>query len=183
MKDIEDCCKRNYKGKKVQLGDPVQIERFRILKNFVNNEQNSISIGCGSYEPLLIGTTNACDIAPIAGTYLREQGFNGSFIVADARNLPFQYQEFNIAICSEVIEHMETYQEVFKVIKEVIRVSKTFLITTPAGFSPDPDHKFHFDEKDMKFILKGTDYFFIRHDFFFYITNDKERLLKSIQKN
>jgi len=177
-----DCIDRNFKFRNITLKDPCQILRFKILTAFVDNEPNSISIGCGSYEPLIIGTSYACDISPRAEAYLKKLGYQGKFFVADVRKLPFENKRFKIAVCSEVIEHLNTLGDVVLAIYEINRIADKWVITTPAGYSPDPDHKFHFTEEQLEKLIAPHEYKIFKKDFFFYISNDEEKLQQILKK-
>lgn len=55
----------------------------------------------------------------------------GKFIVGDAKSLPFKDETFDIVLCTEVIEHVESPS---RAIKELFRVTKTggyIVLTTP----------------------------------------------------
>ena len=186
-----DCVYRQVKFHRFTENDKRQIERYAIIKNFCRSPENvacSIaSLGCGPFEPIRINATHACDDSQLAGDFLKANGWKGDFIVADVCNLPYSRHQFDIAICSEVIEHLPTEAAVTSAIIEVSRVAKSWLITTPFGYSPDPEHHFHFTDTQLKKILKAALpannlQIFIK-GFFFYITNDEQRLNKAIPTN
>jgi hypothetical protein len=178
----DDCIDRNYQFKKITLSDPLQKPRFKILSLFNDSPHSSISIGCGSYEPYIINTSHACDISPKAEQYLKEISYEGKFIRADVRSLPFQHKEFDIGICSEVIEHLNTEGDVVLAFSEIDRIAKKWLVTTPAGYSPDPDHKFHFTEEQLRKLISPHPWVIIKHGFFFYISNDENKLKRCIRE-
>lgn len=51
-------------------------------------------------------------------------------IVADAQNLPFQNEEFDFVLCTEMLEHTEDPFVVEKELKRVLKVGGTLLLTT-----------------------------------------------------
>lgn len=66
-----------------------------------------------------------------------EQEYPGlRFIKADACSLPFPDDSFDLAFCSAVIEHVGSRQKQMQLIKELTRVGKITVITTPNRFFP-----------------------------------------------
>jgi len=51
-------------------------------------------------------------------------------IVADAQNLPFQNEEFDFVLCTEMLEHTENPFAVEKELHRVLKVGGTLLLTT-----------------------------------------------------
>lgn len=108
-----------------------QGDRYTHLRNFCRGCKKVLSIGCGSKEPSLIGATHACDIPTISGVLLRKNAWLGEFKVASADALPYPKKFFDAAVCSEVIEHMLTEEDIKKAMLEIDRVSKKWVMTTP----------------------------------------------------
>jgi len=66
-----------------------------------------------------------------------EQEYPGlRFIKADACNLPFPDNSFDLVFCSAVIEHVGSRQKQMQLIKELTRVGNITVITTPNRFFP-----------------------------------------------
>jgi hypothetical protein len=66
-----------------------------------------------------------------------EQDYPGlRFILADARELPFEDNAFDLAFCSAVIEHVGPRPAQKKLLSELSRVSRTAVVTTPNRFFP-----------------------------------------------
>ena len=174
--DINDCCRRNNQLRNMTIRTSVCIKKFNILRKFVGDAKPSIDLGCGAYEPLEINTTDACDIAPAAAGFLKEHGFKGNFFVADIRNLPTEDKKYKVAVCSEVIEHLKTEEDVIKAFKEIDRISESWIVTTPLNRIPDPDHYFFFTRESLKKLIPLKDYFIFDDGFYIYISNKKEVL-------
>jgi len=171
-----DCIDRNFAMMKNALKSPIEKLRHNILKAFVANEKSSISLGCGGYEPVIIGTQHASDVQARAEKYLRSVGFAGSFTHADIRALPFHNREFKVAVCSEVLEHLDCLNDVVSAVFEIARVADTWIISTPHHACDDPDHKFHFTQEQLKDIFANINHKIFIKDYFFYITNDDKKL-------
>jgi len=164
------------------LVSPVEKLRHSILRDFVNHEESSISLGCGGYEPAVIGTRYASDVQQRAEKYLRSVGFRGEFTQADIRALPFKNKQFKIAVASEVIEHLDTEGDVVLALYETNRVAKSWIISTPHYSCDDPDHKFHFTENQLNKLFVNIPHEIFIKGHFFYITNDKEKLSAILSK-
>lgn len=137
-----------------------QKDRIRYLRAFGATSRHLIDIGCGPWELFYIKNTPdtiGVDISKAALLNLKKLGFIGSLIVADCRHLPFKHKGFDHAICSEVIEHMASKEEVIRLIEEIRSISENVIITTPnSNFRlkiRDPTHFFFFTTKDLKRIL------------------------------
>lgn len=110
-------------------------------KPFMATNGKILSIGCSGFEPTLYHATHAIDISPIADRFLKYNDWKGVFAVGSVTHLPYENQEFDLAICSEVIEHLPTDNDVRNAFLEISRVAKNWLITTPASPIPEPTHK------------------------------------------
>lgn len=70
-----------------------------------------------------------------------EQDYPGiRFIKADACHLPFSEKSFDLVFCSAVIEHVGSRQKQIQLIKELTRVGRIIVITTPNRFFPIEFH-------------------------------------------
>jgi len=108
-----------------------QEPRYKILKRFCENEKDILSVGCGPKEPLITNASHAMDIIPNSVNWLKKAGWKGDFRIGSCTKIPFLDKEFNIVVCSEVIEHLPTIADVIQTFKEVARVGKRWIITTP----------------------------------------------------
>jgi len=171
-----DCIDRNFLQMHNALKCPVNAPRHKILKAFVGDDPSSISVGCGGYEPAVIGTKYASDLQARAQEYLTRVGYVGSFQQGDVLDLPFKYLEFKVGVCSEVIEHLNTEQDVSKAFSEIHRVAEKWIVTTPCKGCSDPDHKFLFTEDQLHRLIGDIPHEIFKYGYFFYISNDKERL-------
>jgi ubiquinone/menaquinone biosynthesis C-methylase UbiE len=152
-----DVVERNFAARQIYWND----FRFIMIRAFIAGIKpkpvNILSIGCGSYEPVLIGATHAVDIAPNAEKHLKELKWNGQFMVADCRKLPFMEKSFDFGVLSEVIEHLPTDGDVTLALEELERVCKNWLVSTPCNpLGPKNTEKTHRrsftkDEIDSRF--------------------------------
>lgn len=116
-------------------------DRYQILKKFCKNEKNILSVGCGPKEPLMIKASHALDIVSDSELHLRRARWKGEFKLGSCTSLPYPDKSFNIVVCSEVIEHLPAIEDVITAIKEVARVGKNFIITTPNSDVIDPKNQ------------------------------------------
>ena len=107
------------------------------------------------------------------------------FIMADACNLPFTDDEFDLAFCSAVLEHVGSQSRQAKLISEATRVAKLFVITTPNRFFPIEFHTLtlfiHWlDPRIFRFYLKmtGRKFFADEKNLNLLSSNDLDSLLK-----
>lgn len=115
----------------VQLSDE---KRYALLRKFVSTSSSVLDVGCGDREALFACNKEkavALDFSMTALKKLKAKGFKGYLVLANVTSLPFKDKCFEKAICSEVIEHLPTLMRARACIKELERVSKSFMVTTP----------------------------------------------------
>ena len=72
-----------------------------------------------------------------------ERKYEGlEFIRCNAKHTPFPDQSFDLAFCSAVLEHVGSSAEQLKLISEISRISKRFVVSTPNRFFPVELHTF-----------------------------------------
>lgn len=161
-----DLIANNVMTRTLWLEEEVQQDRLRMIRQFLGECQDDcvLDVGCGDITPLLVSNTEktiGLDVSKISLQVLKSSEFRGGLILASAIRLPFRDNVFQKAICSEVIEHLQTNSQTKKCIEELYRVAKQFLITTPNyGFGSDwyafshPDHRRVFSVKKLKKLLQ-----------------------------
>jgi len=132
--------------------------RYGILKKFCSGSKNLLSVGCGPKEPIILNSSHALDLSPLSETYLRQKGWKGEFKIGSALALPYEDKSFEVVVCSEVIEHLPTMEDVIQVMKEVSRVGRKWMITTPNSAIIKPaaqniHHLLFFTPEKIKEIL------------------------------
>jgi hypothetical protein len=178
----ENCIKRNYESKERFLTMIKERDRLNNLKRFIGTRKPSIDLGSGGFMPKFLGVTYACDDNELALEYLKKEKWNGVFEVVDLRKtpLPFGDKQFEVLVCSEVIEHLDTLDQIKNLFKEIDRISKRWVVTTPSPFIPDRDHNFWFSPNDLfELIPFEKDYYTIFQKYIhYYITNDYKKMAK-----
>ncbi|MBM5815711.1 MAG: class I SAM-dependent methyltransferase [Cyanobacteria bacterium K_Offshore_surface_m2_239] len=69
-------------------------------------------------------------------SFLEQEHPGVKFILADACQLPFAAESFDLVFCSAVIEHVGTRQRQLDLVRELTRVGKVVVITTPNRYFP-----------------------------------------------
>lgn len=110
-------------------------ERF-FAATGVTTGSRIVDIGCGTLG--LRALEPGLDITGV--DVIARPGYPGPFVLADpAAGLPFGDDEFDLAYCSSVIEHVPTERrEAFA--RETRRVAKGWLVQTPARSFPIEPH-------------------------------------------
>lgn len=151
-------------------------DRSKIIKDFCKGAKKILSVGCGPFEPIDINATHAIDVAINSRDYLREQGWKGSFFLGSCDNLMhtsgFHSPKFDVAVCSEVIEHLPDLEIVKKTFQEVNRVARRWIFTCPDWIGTEPTHKRAFTEKMLKKVTEGLKIKIQHLGRYFYITHD-----------
>jgi len=173
----DDCVKRNLKGYEKNIKDPVTQKRLYTLKDFCIGAATIISVGSGAFEPVFLNATHAVDIPLCTFFLLKDKGWKGEFFQASCDHLPFASQLFDVAVCSEVIEHLPDLETVRKTFQELSRIAKRWIVTTPIRDCGEPTHKFIFTEAQLAELSQGLKATIETSDFYFYIHNDKRAIL------
>ncbi|MCW3990659.1 MAG: methyltransferase domain-containing protein [Candidatus Bathyarchaeota archaeon] len=114
-------------------------ERYDLLIKFIDNSQGSIlDAGCGCKEPFIIANKEnsvALDFTQSVFKTLKVYGFKGHRVLGSVVYLPFKDKCFEKTVCSEVVPHLPTFAYAETCIRELERVSKAFLVTTPNKYT------------------------------------------------
>ena len=123
------------KGLRNHLGENTKSRQFTILSpvsRFISfNNKILVDLGCGTGSltvacALRGANTIGVDIdrkdCQIAKLRAKEDFVGAQFIVADAKNLPFKRETFDICMCVEVIEHVSKDKE--GIIYEAFRITR-----------------------------------------------------------
>lgn len=176
LAECKDCVYRNYKQIDGDRKSQRVQDRIKIIKDFCKGAKRILSVGCGPFEPIDINATHAIDVVTNSRDYLREQGWKGSFYLGSCDNLPGNWSSkqcnFDVAVCSEVIEHLPNLDIVKKTFQEVNRVATKWIFTCPDWKGTEPTHKRAFTEKMLKAVTEGLDcriehrgrYWYVFHD-------------------
>ena len=83
----------------------------------------------------------------IADSYAVKMGINVEpavtpypFIIADARDMPFENDYVDFALANAIIEHVGQEAEQLRMVREMTRVARTWVITTPNKWFPVESH-------------------------------------------
>ena len=105
-----------------------------------------------------------CANSPYAASFKNRVGFDvmpgkGIDVVGDAHALPFQDEEFEQVLCTEVLEHLHTPQEAINEMFRVLKKDGTLILTTRFLF-PLHDTRgdyFRFTKYGLRYLLRDWD--------------------------
>jgi hypothetical protein len=131
-------------------------ERYDVVASFCRNFRQILSVGCGGWDPVRFKATHALDVHPVAERMLRKNGWGGAFFLGDCRDLPWPDKAFECGTLVEVVEHLPTCHDIILSVKELDRVCRNWILTTPLFGMHVPSHKRHLTDEDLDFLCRKT---------------------------
>lgn len=158
-KVCEEMIIRNLNNKNYVVGPNFMQGRVKEIIGFINQHKTPdskiLDIGSGAYMPIVLGATHACDVVEMAGNILEKSRWKGEFQVASCDSLPYEDKSMDIAICTEVIEHLPYYEVVARTFQETERVAKKWVITTPRASKSGFRDTWNVEETHVQFFTTG----------------------------
>ena len=180
LAEQEDCINRNFQGYGKNIHDPATLDRFKTISHFIQDysptHKLQLSVGSGGFEPHYLNSTYACDVSCLSHNLLLSLGWSGVFFPCSCDHIPYPIHYFDVAICTEVIEHLPSKEIVRATFLELNRVAKRWIVTTPTRDVKEPTHKFIFTEEQLLELALGTNAFIEKKGIFFYIHNGEKKL-------
>jgi SAM-dependent methyltransferase len=157
--------------------NPAQQMRHNLIKNLILKEPGErkklLDIGSGQGDLVQI-VKNNLNIEEIVGFEISEKGVciskskvpEANFIKADLYNPLAELKNYHswadIAVCSEVLEHVDDPELFLSLSKKYIAPRGTIIVTVPGGpmsaFDKHIGHKQHFTRKKIRRILENAGY-------------------------
>jgi len=129
-------------------------ELMRTVGAWASQFGEVLNVGCGGFMPLLVKTTHALDITPVAERLLRKNGWTGPFTLGSVTELPFHAGQFEAGICCEVVEHLETPLHVEQAFYEMDRVCRAWLVSTPCVKTGEPTHRRVIEDGFVDWVMR-----------------------------
>jgi len=130
--------------------------RYGPVASFCKQFEDILSVGCAGYDPIRFKATHALDVSVLSERMLRAKGWKGNFFLGDCRELPFPDNAFECGTLVDVVEHLETCHDIVLAVKELDRVCRNWILTTPLDGMNIPAHKRHLYDKDLDFFCRKT---------------------------
>ncbi len=138
------------------------IKKRNITKELAGNPRRVLDVGCGWGRELVrfnnaVGVDVCLPFLKTAKNYTSNE-----LVLSDASSLPFKDNSFDLAIMSEVIEHLNNPDEAIKQIKRALKEGGKIIVQTPNKLltggkviSKDRGHVHEFTPSELiKFITK-----------------------------
>jgi ubiquinone/menaquinone biosynthesis C-methylase UbiE len=113
-----------------------------ILGGIDNKDLKILDVGCGNGRDFITYFKDNKDIS-FTGVDLKDRGLrqkNFKLVKTDAKQLPFKDNEFDIVISIGVLEHIVPIEKLCKVISEIDRVGKRYVVIVPCISTPYEPH-------------------------------------------
>lgn len=105
------------------------------LLRMIGDVREKKVLDVGSSQGLLMDSLKSADLPvclDLAGAYMRAARVRGHrVVVADAETLPFQSSCFEVAICSDILEHVLDPEAVVREVERVLKQNGTFFVLLP----------------------------------------------------
>jgi len=109
-----------------------------LSSNLDRSAQSCLDVGCGrgSFKIIQGFYSVGCDIHQSYLIKARKKGYYDNLVRCDVRQLPFKPKSFDIAICVEVIEHLDKAGGI-ELLRQMEGIaSRQIIMTTPWGYYP-----------------------------------------------
>ena len=94
-----------------------------------------LDAGCGSGRNMadlaLLGTVTGVELADVSVARARERGV-GEVVQCSITELPFSDDQFDLAVCFDVVEHVDDHLRALAELHRVVRPGGTLVVTVPA---------------------------------------------------
>lgn len=145
-------------------------DKDHILQGFVQKSTRVLDVPCAFQEPFTLQcnreNTVAIDLSRYALSILVNSGFKGDAIMASSTALPLRTESFDLAVCSELIEHLNT-DNVKATLGELNRVAEHVVVTTPNCYLHakilDPTHVNFFTARNLQPLIPSSWKVFTSH--------------------
>jgi glycosyltransferase involved in cell wall biosynthesis len=132
LRNSIDCCDYDWRAHDSLIVPQRywQRKRFEILTQFARGANRTLDVGCGSSRILLnLPDSVGVDVRLNKIRYLRRYGQRA--VVGSLFALPFESQQFDCVICSEVIEHVPNDPKWCEELIRVLQPGGRLIIGTP----------------------------------------------------
>ena len=159
---------RVYYYEEDHLKTKPSLARYGFALNHIDDKY-IIDIGCGARKgPYILSgraaQVMAMDISPQAIEYCQQNWPSEkiNYLTGSATDIPVKDKTFDVAICFEVIEHVEDYLRVLEEVKRILKPQGLFIMSTPNkvvvgidGRLSNPDHFKEFTLEELTKMLKA----------------------------
>ena len=138
------------------------LARYKLVKNYVDIDDNILDVGCGDgygtfYLSEYVRRAVGLDISveAISLALKKYKRSNIYFYVTEPEVWPFSEEEFDIATCFEVFEHITTPEDMLKQIRKSLKKGGLLIISTPNKevFGDNLKIPFHVKEYSLQEFL------------------------------
>lgn len=138
--------------------DKKNLLRQEIYLESVEKGDRVIELGCGmSYFPEMARLKGAesygVDFSKKAIDQLQIEFPEVRYICCDATNTPFPNGKFEVVVSGEVIEHLESPQDLIDEMARICKKGGKIILSTPHLEFDDPEHLWELYEDDLKTMM------------------------------
>jgi ubiquinone/menaquinone biosynthesis C-methylase UbiE len=131
---------------KLPISEYFKKRRIKYISNILggidNKDLNILDVGCGNGRDFITYFKDRDDIS-FTGIDLKNRGIkqkNFTFVKGDVERLPFDDNSFDVVISIGVLEHIVPIEKLCKVISEIDRVGKRYVVVVPCISTPFEPH-------------------------------------------
>jgi ubiquinone/menaquinone biosynthesis C-methylase UbiE len=143
---------------KLPISEYFKKRRIKYISNILGGIDNKglkiLDVGCGNGRDFITYFKDRGDIS-FTGIDLKDRGIeqeNFRFVKGDAKKLPFDDNSFDLVISIGVLEHIVPIEKLCRVISEIDRVGKRYVVVVPCISTPYEPHA-----EAFRWQLRGID--------------------------
>ena len=122
---------------------PLKLKRLNVIDQLLGGRlwdenwqkgKRFLEVGCANGKDFIqfFNNSHELEITGVDNNSFELNQTNATFLKLDAQELPFEDNQFDLCVSFGVLEHIQPIEKLCRVISEISRVSKSFVVIVPS---------------------------------------------------